>query len=176
MGRSPVILRVTFSVLMAVGSVAALAAPALAHEGEESVPAITNVQEAIAIRAEHVGSFPPAEVAEHAMDKVGDALESEDSRGVQLALVQQAKDALEAGRNDDALTLLERSIGACPGAPVIEPQDASRTPPPLSLPCPSVAHIQTLDGSPVGGVQEPVLITIGAVLVLAGLGLARRIR
>ncbi|HEX6581889.1 MAG TPA: hypothetical protein VF195_13625 [Actinomycetota bacterium] len=176
MGRSPVILRVTFSVLIAVGSVAALAAPALAHEGEESVPAITNVQEAIAILAEHVGSFPPAEVAEHAMDKVGDALESEDSRGVQLALVQQAKDALEAGRNDDALTMLERSIGACPGAPVIEPQDAPRTPPPLSLPCPSVAHFQTLDRSPVGGVQEPVLITVGAVLVLAGLGLARRIR
>jgi len=149
---------------------------ALAHEGEEDVPAITDVQEAIAILAEHPGLFPPEEVTDHAMDKVGDALESNDPRGVALDLVSQAKDALEAGKSSDALTLLERSIGACPGAPVIEPQDAPRTPPALSFPCPSLAHIQGLDGSPVGGAQEPVLIALGAVLILAGLGLARRIR
>lgn len=176
MARPSVILRVALVVSVAVGTMAGLVPQAMAHEGEESVPAITDVQEAIAILAEHAGSFPPADVAEHAMDKVGDALESEDSRGVQLDLVQQAKDALDAGLNDDALTLLERSIGACPGAPVIEPQDAPRTPPPLTSPCPSVAHIQTLDRTPVGGAEEPVLITVGAVLVLAGLGLARRIR
>ena len=176
MTRPPVILRVAFGAVVAVGTLAGLAPSAMAHEGEESVPAITNVQEAIAILAEHPGSFPAAEVAEHAMDKVVDALESEDPRGVQLELVQQAKDALDAGQNDDALFLLERSIGACPGAPVIEPQDAPRTPPPLSSPCPSVAHIQVLDRTPVGGTQEPVLIAVGAVLVLAGLGLARRIR
>lgn len=176
MARPPVICRVALGVIVAVGSLAGLASPAIAHEGEESVPAITDVQEAIAILAEHPGSFPPAEVAEHAMDKVGDAMESEDTRGVQLDLVQQAKDALDAGLNDDALTLLERSIGACPGAPVIEPQDAPRTPPPLSSPCPSVAHLQALDRTPVGGAAEPVLITVGAVLVLAGLGLARRTR
>lgn len=149
---------------------------ALAHEGEEDVPAITDVQEAIAILAEHPGLFPPEEVTDHAMDKVGDALESNDPRGVVLDLVSQAKEALDAGKTDDALTLLERSIGACPGAPVIEPQDAPRTPPPLSSPCPSVAHLQVLDRSPVGGVEEPVLISLGAVLILTGLGLARRIR
>lgn len=176
MSRPLAIVPVALGLIMAVGSLTGLASSAVAHEGEESVPAITNVQEAIAILAEHPGSFPPADVAEHAMDKVGDALESEDSRGVQLDLVQQAKDALDAGLNEDALILLERSIGACPGAPVIEPQDAPRTPPPLTSPCPSVAHIQTLDRTPVGGAEEPVLITVGAVLVLAGLGLARRIR
>jgi hypothetical protein len=90
---------------------------ALAHEGEESVPAITDVQEAIAILAEHPGLFPPAEVTDHAMDKVGDALESNDTRGVDLDLVTQAKSALDADKTDEALTLLERSVGACPGAP-----------------------------------------------------------
>ncbi len=167
---------IAIGLVVAVGSLAILAPPALAHEGEEAVPAITDVQEGIAILAEHPGEFPAAEVTDHAMDKMGDALESEDARGVVLDLVRQAKDALDAGRNDDALTLLERSIGACPGAPVIEPQDAPRTPPPLSSPCPSVAHLQALDRSPVGGAKEPVLLALGAVLILAGLGLARRIR
>jgi len=167
--------RVTLAVMVAVGSLTGLASPARAHEGEESVPAITDVQEAIAILAEHPGSFPVAEVAEHAMDKVGDALESNDTRGVLLDLVQQAKDALDAGRNEDALTLLERSIGACPGAPVIEPENAPRTPPPLSSPCPSVAHLQALDRTPVGGAEEPVLLAVSAVLILAGLALARKI-
>jgi hypothetical protein len=165
--------------LVAVGLIALALGPtstALAHTGEEDVPAITDVQEAIAILAEHPGLFPPADVIDHAKDKVGDALESNDTRGVLLDLVTQAQDALTAEKSDDALTLLERSIGACPGAPVIEPQDAPRTPPSLSSPCPSVAHIQALDRTPVGGTQEPVLIAVGAVLILAGLGLARRIR
>ena len=172
----PFVRRVALAVMVAVGSPAGLASPAMAHEGEESVPAITDVQEAIAILAEHPGSFPVAQVAEHAMDKVGDALESNETRGVLLDLVQQAKDALDAGRNEDALTLLERSIGACPGAPVIEPENAPRTPPPLSSPCPSVAHLQALDRTPVGGAEEPVLLAVSAVLILAGLALARKIR
>lgn len=165
--------------LAVVGALAVALGPAsaaLAHEGEESVPAITDVQEAIAILAEHPGLFPTEDVIDHAADKVGDALESSDPRGVLLDLVSQAKDALEAGKSGDALTLLERSIGACPGAPVIEPQDAPRTPPPLSSPCPSVAHIQALSRSPIGGTAEPVLIAVGAVLILGGLGLAWRIR
>jgi hypothetical protein len=168
--------RIAIGLVVAVGSLGVLAPAAAAHEGEENVPAITDVQEGIAILAEHPGEFPAAEVTDHAMDKVGDALESEDTRGVLLDLVRQAQDALDAGRNDDALTLLERSIGACPGAPVIEPQDAPRTPPPLSSPCPSVPHLQALDRSAVGGAEEPVLIAVGVVLILAGLGLARRIR
>jgi hypothetical protein len=148
-----------------------LAIPAYAHEGEASVPAITDVQEAVAILA----SQP--ELMDNAMDKVGDALESSDTRGVRLDLVRQAQAALDANQIDQALTLLERSIGACPGAPVLEPQNAPRTPPPLSSPCPSPAsHLLALDRSPLGGAKEPALIAVGAVLILGGLGLARRIR
>jgi hypothetical protein len=176
MGWTRCAVRVCLGAVLIAGASVGLGPPAAAHEGEESVPPITNVQEGIAILAEHQGSFPPAEVIDHAMDKVGDALESEDASGVLLDLVQQAQDALDAGQIDEALILLERSIGACPGAPVIEPQDAPRTPPSLSSPCPSVAHILPLDRSPVGGTEEPVLIAVGAVLILTGLGLARRIR
>jgi hypothetical protein len=148
-----------------------LAIPAYAHEGEASVPALTDVQEAVAILASQPG------LMDNAMDKVGDALESGDTRGVRLDLVKQAQAALDANQIDQALTLLERSIGACPGAPVIEPQNAPRTPPPLSSPCPSPAsHLLALDRSPLRGAKEPVLIAVGAVLILGGLGLARRIR
>lgn len=166
---------VSFAALIALTLV--LASPALAHEEEKNVPAITHIQEAIAILAEHIGAFPVAEVIDHAMDKVHDATESNDTRGVQIDLVKQADTALEAGNTTEALTLLERSIGACPGAPVIDPENAPRTPPPLSSPCPSpAAHLQALDRSPVGGVEEPVFIALAAVLILAGLGLAWRIR
>lgn len=155
----------------------ALAQPALAHEGEEGVPAVTDVQQAIAILATHPSFSSQASVLEHATDKVKDALESNDARGVRLDLVTQAQAALQSGQLDQALTLLEQSIGACPGAPVIDPANAPRTPPPLSSPCPSpAAHLLALPRSPIGGTKEPVLIAVGAVLILAGLGLARRIR
>lgn len=148
----------------------AVAPPALAHEEEKGVPAITDVQEAIAILA----SQP--EVMDAALDKVKDAQESEVPLGVNLDLVAEAQTALEGEDVDRALTLLERSIGACPGAPVIEPENAPRTPPTLTSPCPSVPHLQALNRSPVGGAKEPILIAVGAALILAGLGLAKRIR
>ena len=176
MHRRTTIVRIAVTAAAAVGVFVGSVSPASAHEGEESVPAITDVQEAIAILAEHPGLFPEQDVIDHAMDKVRDSQESEETQGVDLNLVKQAQDALEAAQSDQALTLLERSIGSCPGAPVIEPQDAPRKPPPLDSPCPSVAHILALDRSAVSGTQEPVLIVIGAVLILAGLGLVRRIR
>jgi len=111
-----------------------------------------------------------------ALDKVKDAQESEVTRGVNVDLVAGAQRALEGEDVDRALTLLERSIGACPGAPVIEPENAPRTPPTLTSPCPSVPHLQALNRSPVGGAKAPILITLAAVLILAGLGLARRAR
>jgi hypothetical protein len=165
---------------LTVASLAALtlilAPPVLAHEEEKSIPAITDVQEAIAILAEHPGEFPASEVVDHALDKVKDAQESEVTRGVNQDLVAEARTALEGEDVGRALTLLERSIGACPGAPVIEPENAPRTPPALTSPCPSVPHLQALNRSPVGGAKAPILITLGAVLILAGLGLVRRVR
>jgi hypothetical protein len=67
----------------------ALAEPALAHEGEEDIPAFTSVQEAIAILAAHPGGIPEA------TDKVHDALDARDQQGVNVSLVQSASAALE---------------------------------------------------------------------------------
>ena len=152
------------------------AAPALAHEGEENVPAITDIQVAIAFLAEQPGELSTSDVMDQAADKIHDAMESSDQRGVRLDLVKQADAALEAGKVAAALALLERSIGVCPGAPVVEPENAPRTPPALASPCPSVAHIRGLSSSAVGGATEPVLIALAVVLIVAGIGLARRIR
>src|SRR5438093_5836283 len=144
--------------------------PAFAHEEEKGIPAVTDVQEAIAI----LSSQP--DLIDDAMDKVRDALGSEDTSGVRLDPVRQARAALDAGELDQALTLLEQSIGACPGSPVIDPENAPRTPPPLSSPCPNPApHLLALSRSRVGGVQAPVFLGIGAFLLMAGLVLVRRI-
>jgi len=161
-------------VLVAASMVAlsfALAIPAFAHAGEANVPAFTDVQEAIAILATQ------PELMGRAMDKVHDATDSSNVSGVRIDLVKQANTALKAGQAAQALNLLERSVGVCPGAPVIEPENAPRTPPPLSSPCPSTApHMLALARSPLGGAQEPILIAVGALLIVVGLGLARRIR
>ena len=153
----------------------AFAPSASAHKGEEGVPAVTDVQEAIAILATHPSIFPTSDVVDHAMDKVKDAQEAKDPRGVDLDLVAKAQTALEAERFEEALTLLERSVGACPGAPVIDPATAPRTPPKLSAPCVTAAHLQALARSPVGGTEKPVLLGVAGVLVLGGILLHRRV-
>lgn len=163
-------LAAALSLIGVIAVTVALAQPAFAHEEEKGVPAITDVQEAIAILA----SQP--ELADEALDKVKDAQESEMTSGVDLDMVRHAQTALESRQMDQALTLLERSIGACAGAPVIDPGNAPRTPPPLTSPCSSVAHLVALPRSPVGGAKEPVLLGVGVLLVVAGLLLARRIR
>lgn len=172
-----VLAKVLLSATCSLVVLLALAPVASAHEGEENVPAITDVQEAIAIIAEHPGVFPLPEVVDHAMDKVGDAQESSDTRGVDLGLVKQAETALQAGDMKHAEVLLEQSIGACPGTAVIDPDTAPRTPPPLASPCPSPpAHLLALSRSHVTGTEEPVLLAIGGLLIVIGLALVRRVR
>jgi hypothetical protein len=160
---------VSLAVLSALALIG-LSPAAHAHEEEKGVPAVTDVQEAIAI----LSSQP--DLMDNALDKVKDAQESDVTRGVNLALVKEAQVALEGERLDQALTLLERSIGACPGAPVIEPESAPRTPPPLASPCPSVPHLLALSRSRVGGAQAAVFLAIGGLVILAGLAVAKRIR
>lgn len=82
------------------------AVPAWAHgEGETKVGYVL-VQQAVghlAHDAGHVGM-------DQAMEKINDALETDEQQGVDIALVQQAKTALEAEDIPAARALLERSI------------------------------------------------------------------
>ncbi|HEX9410693.1 MAG TPA: hypothetical protein VF986_03235 [Actinomycetota bacterium] len=143
---------------------------ALAHEGEQEVPAKTLVQEAIAI----IEGQPDRTDAIN--DKIGDALEAKDTEGVDLDLVQQAQAAFEAGDMQKTLLLLEQSVGARPGEPVVSPNAGPRTPPPPTSPAPPPAHLRALDRSRVGGIQGTLLLAAAVVLVLAGGAIARRLR
>jgi hypothetical protein len=156
------------SLVLAWLGIAALAAPALAHEGEEKVPARTQVAVADAI----LRTQP--EQLDLAADRINDALEAEDHEGVDLGRVKQAKTALEAGDMQKTELLLEQALGACPGQPVTNPTGVRAKLP--QTPCPTPAHELALGRVPVHGTSKPVLLTIGAVLALGGLVLAWRIR
>jgi len=133
------------------------------------VPAVTLVQEAIAI----VRSQP--ELMDSVADKINDALDSKDPANVDLDLVRQAQKALEAGDMAQVEFLLERSIGACPGQPVISP-GGLRSPNPITSPCPKPSHLTELPRTPVRGTARPALLTLAGVLIVGGLLWTRRIR
>src|SRR6266566_3152827 len=156
------------SLVLAWLGIAAFAPPASAHEGEEKVPARTQVAIADAI----LRTQP--EQMELAADRINDALEAEDHEGVDLDRVKQAKEALEAGDMQKTELLLEQALGACPGEPVTSPTKV-RAPLPAK-PCPTPAHELALGRVPVHGTSKPVLLSIGAVLALGGLALSWRIR
>jgi hypothetical protein len=161
-------LRLLGSLALAWLAVVALGGPALAHEGEEDVPARTQVQ-----RADAILRTQPEQV-DLAVDRINDALEAEDHEGVDLDRVKQAKAALEAGDMQQTELLLEQALGACPGQPVISPTGV-RAPLPTK-PCPTPAHELALGRVPVHGTARPVLLGIGGVLALGGLVMAWRIR
>jgi len=140
---------------------------ALAHEGEEEIPALELTQQAIAI----IRSQP--ELMDEIEDRIGDALESEDTDGVDLAKVEQAQEAFEDGDLEQTELLLEQAIGSCPGQPVVEPEGI-RTPAPISSPCPAPERLTALDRIPVGGPARPVLLGLAAVAIVGGLFLVRR--
>jgi len=140
---------------------------AIAHEGEEEVPALELTQQAIAI----IRSQP--ELMDQIEDRIADAIESEDAEGVDIEQVEAAQEAFDDGDMVQTELLLEQAIGACPGQPVEDPQGI-RTLPPITSPCPAPAHLTALGGSPVGGTAEPVLLGIAALVILGGLFLVRR--
>lgn len=156
------------SIVLAWLGVAALAAPASAHEGEEKVPARTQVQVADAI----LRTQP--EQMDLAADRINDALEAEDHEGVDLNRVKLAKDTLQAGDTAKTELLLEQALGACPGQPVVNPAGVRAKLP--QTPCPTPAHELALGRVPLHGTAKPVLLTLGAVLALGGLVMAWRIR
>lgn len=151
----------------AIGLALVLGAPALAHEGEEEVPARDLTQQAVAI----IRSQP--DLMDEIDDKIADAIESEDAEGVDIAKVEQAQEAFEEGDMAQTELLLEQALGACPGEPVENPQSI-RTSPPFTAPCPAPTHLTALEARSIGGLAEPTLLGIAAIAILGGLLLLRR--
>src|SRR5512132_4673471 len=108
---------------------AAVTAPTLAHEGEEDVPARTQVQTAVAI----LRTQP--EQMDLAADRINDATEAKDKEGVDVDRVEQAKKTLEAGDMAKTELLLEQALGGCPGEPVVNPTKVRAKLP--QTPCPT---------------------------------------
>src|SRR6266508_4126507 len=136
------------SLVLAWLGVASFAAPASAHEGEEEVPARTQVA-------------------------VADALLRTQPEQMDLA-ADRIKDTLDAGDTAKTELLLEQALGACPGQPVVNPTGVRAKLP--QTPCPTPAHELALGRVPLHGTARPVLLTVGAVLALGGLVMAWRIR
>lgn len=82
------------------------APPAFADGGTESTEAHELVQQAIANMTNNPGDVQ----IEIAMEKVGDALETSDQEGVNVAQLEQAQAVLESGDVEQARSLLQDSI------------------------------------------------------------------
>ena len=91
--------------LVVVGSVVA-AVPASADEPGETDVGYLLVQQALG----HLAHDTSAEGLEVAMEKVSDALETDDQEGVDVAALERAKAALEAEDVEEARRLLQDSI------------------------------------------------------------------
>lgn len=102
------------AVAVIVGSLLPLfgAAIASAHEGEggggEEGSARSLVQQAVVL----LEAQP--EMGELIADKIHDALDASDTQGVDLALVEQADEAYDAGNVEETIVLLDRAIGETP--------------------------------------------------------------
>ena len=165
-------------ILVGLGIVLAalLLAPAVAvgDGGNEDLSAKTLVEQAIGLLRSQPDRLELIE------DKIADALEDDETEGVDLALVRQALEEFEAGRLHEAQDLLESSIGAAPHRVVTSPNPEPGQPaPPEPTPSPEpVLHEREL----AGGVQSPE--GIGGILVLAiagaslllGLVVVRKVR
>lgn len=154
--------------VLSAGAVLLPMSAAFAH-GDEEGTAKELVLTAIAIIQTQPGQHSAIE------DKIHDAAESKQTAGVDPGLVRAADKAFEAGNLRRTQVLLQQSVGACPGPPILNIPSAPRLPSGAAL-CPASGSLEDLKGSAVGG-AEGVLLGIAAV-ALIGLGatLAWRIR
>jgi len=158
---------------VAVSALTAILLPGVVSAHEEEFPAKRLVEQAIALLRTQPEQRDVIE------DKVHDATESKDTKGVDLDLVREADEAFEAGRLHQAQDLLEESIGAAPHRVVEEPNEAPGSPAPSPAPEASpVLHERELGGAeqrPEGG-AFPILLGLAGLLALAGLVVAWRVR
>ncbi len=147
------------------------AAPASAHEGDEGTEAFLFVRQAVAL----IVNTPDDRDA--IADKINDAIEAPDDHGVDVALVEQARTALEAEDIHQARTLLEQSIGASPHLGTADPagvgDHVDDQPEEEAVVEPFLDPLDT--SKPLSGSDWTVLATAG-VLAAAGLASATATR
>jgi hypothetical protein len=141
--------------MLAVLAVAVLvlgpASAALADGGGEDFTATQFVEQAIGLLR---GQPDMMDLIE---DRITDALEDDEPEGVDLELVEQARQAFEAGDLDETRELLARSIGEEDSPILHEPEVGG--------------GLQAPEGT-----AGPVLIGLALLLVGTGAVIARRVR
>jgi len=98
-------IRILIAGVVVVGGLTS-ASPAWADEPGETEVGYLLVQQALG----HLAHDKTTSGVELSMEKIGDALKTKDNAGVNIAEVQQAKAALEAGQVVQGQALLQRSI------------------------------------------------------------------
>jgi hypothetical protein len=104
---------------------------------------------------------------EHAAieDKLHDAMTSDKTAGIDVETLRRADEAFRADDLRRTQLLLQQSVHACPGLPILNVASAPRVPAGLAL-CPSPSGLKELSGGSVGG-TEGFLLGIAAVILIA---------
>jgi len=140
----------------------ALVPPANADGGDETTVGYLLVQQALG----HLAHDASHDGIALAMEKVDDALETDDQDGVDVAAVEQAKAALEADQVDTARTLLQGSIQ----------QALSELPPATGEETGTTVIVPALPGRDGLGGRDWSFIAASVICLLAGAMMAYRFR
>ena len=147
-------------VVLAVGlfGLSVMASSASAHGGDESQEGYLLVQQGLGYLAHDTST----EGIDLAMEKVDDALAAEDQDGVDVAEVERAKSALDAGQVDQARELLQGSITEA--LSMLDPATGEQTG--TTVVVPELVGRQGLTG------RDAAFLAVSVLLLVLGVGLS----
>lgn len=156
--------------LLTTALLAVAPAAATAHGEDDPATAFDLVRQAIAL----IVNTPNHQ--DTIADKIDDALMASDTSNVQLPLVQQAKDAMEAGDLHQTRRLLEQSIGARVHTGNADPVPIGEAPPAAGADTGTLAAIDAIPGRHGLTGEDWVLLAVSLAIGLGGLVFALRLR
>ena len=160
---------VRLAAVVAALTLAFVPGTAWAHGPEDTGRAYDLVRQAIAL----IVNTP--DDMDAIADKVNDAMEAEDSSGVQITLVKQAEQAMEAGDLHQTRALLEKSIGARVHTDASEPVPIGQ-PAPVGADTGTVAAVDPMPGrSGIDG-SDWIMLALSVVVGVGGIALSLELR
>lgn len=162
--------RIGVVVALATTLVAIAPTPAWADGDEGTTRAYDFVRQAIAL----IVNTPEDNSA--ITDKISDAIDAEDSVGVQIGLVHQARQALTNGDRHRARALLEQSIGARVHSSTTDPVPIGRPAPVTGRDTGTIIPVDAMAGRGALGVGDWALLALVTVVGLGGVALSLRLR
>ena len=144
---------------------------ASAHGEGDSDESLMLVRQAIAFLVNRPGDQMDVE------DKINDSLEAPHKEGVNLALVKQAMDAMDAGDMMQVRRLLQQSIGARPYVGTEDPVQIGKVPPPLTgADTGTLAALDPMPGRHGLTAADWAALVASGVVLLVGTALSFRLR